>query len=100
MSTVGYGDIYPLTTGAKIYGAAFIIIGVSLLARVVGTFLDRMEVRRTRERQTRMLNQSLVNPAQLAEFDEDGSGIQRFFCLLVFLFFYFILCFVCLYGIV
>jgi voltage-gated potassium channel len=45
MSTVGYGDVYPVTTQGRIVGVALMVVGVSLLGVVTATvarwFIDR-----------------------------------------------------------
>ena len=41
-STVGYGDIAEKTTGTKLLGILFIIIGLSLVAEVAGTFAHKL----------------------------------------------------------
>ncbi len=38
MTTVGYGDLYPITTQGKIFGALTAIWGVMLVAIPVGIF--------------------------------------------------------------
>ena len=37
MSTVGYGDVYPVTTGGRMVAVAMMIVGVSLLGIVSAT---------------------------------------------------------------
>jgi len=74
MSTVGYGDWAPYTNGGRAFGAFFILCGVTLLANfagiVVGYFLQREELLNSQE----FLNNSLVTPEQILDFDMDGDG--------------------------
>jgi len=74
MSTVGYGDWAPYTTSGRAFGSFFILCGVTLLANfagiVVGYFLQREELLNSQE----FLNNSLVTPEQILDFDMDGDG--------------------------
>jgi len=74
MSTVGYGDWAPYTASGRAFGAFFILCGVTLLANfagiVVGYFLQREELLNSQE----FLNNSLVTPEQILDFDMDGDG--------------------------
>ena len=40
LSTVGYGDMYPQTPGGRLFCSLFLLIGVSVLTRVVGTTFE------------------------------------------------------------
>ena len=52
LSTVGYGDITPQTTGGKIFVIVFLIIGIGVLGATINTMLQNLLVRR-QERQYR-----------------------------------------------
>eukprot|EP01084_Bolivina_argentea_P009764 18221_1 len=74
VSTIGYGDLYPQTTGGKIFGSFFIVFGVSLLGRLLnfvleyenGKFLDDMKRRQTFRKK--------MTWGQMVEWDVDGDG--------------------------
>jgi voltage-gated potassium channel len=50
LTTIGYGDIYPVTTAGKIFGAVIAVIGVGFVALpsaiLVGGMMEQMELRR------------------------------------------------------
>ena len=61
LTTVGYGDVTPVTTGGKVFGAAVMIVGVGMVALPTGilasTFAD--ELRRRREDFTEVAGSAL-----------------------------------------
>ncbi|WP_301950640.1 potassium channel family protein [Bacillus sp. V59.32b] len=40
MTTVGYGDFYPTSTGGRIFAMALYIIGIGILGVVIGKIVD------------------------------------------------------------
>ena len=40
LSTVGYGDLYPITTGGRICAAILMIVGIGVFGVIAGTFAD------------------------------------------------------------
>ncbi len=40
LSTVGYGDLYPITTGGRICAAVLMIVGIGVFGVIAGTFAD------------------------------------------------------------
>lgn len=61
LTTVGYGDVTPVTIGGKVFGAAVMIVGVGMVALPTGilasTFAD--ELRRRRESFTELADTAL-----------------------------------------
>ncbi len=45
LSTVGYGDITPQTTGGKVFVIVFLIFGIGILAAAINTMLLSLLVR-------------------------------------------------------
>ena len=54
LTTVGYGDIYPVTTAGRVLGAAIAVLGVGLFALPTGilasAFTEELQKKRRRER--------------------------------------------------
>ena len=42
MSTVGYGDLYPITATGKVVAAMMMVVGVALLGLVSGTLVSAL----------------------------------------------------------
>ena len=80
LTTVGYGDVYPVTLGGRIIGALFLLLSTGLLAVLIGlavaSFTDRLlpDFRLWRERRKRWYIFSTDNAASraLAARLEDG----------------------------
>lgn len=43
LSTVGFGDFYPLSNGERLLGAFVILFGVAIFSIIIGEFLDMIE---------------------------------------------------------
>ena len=52
LTTIGYGDVYPVTAAGKVFGAVIAVIGVGFVALpsaiLVGGMMEQMELRRKR----------------------------------------------------
>jgi voltage-gated potassium channel len=50
LTTIGYGDVYPITTAGRVFGALIAVIGVGFVALpsaiLVGGMMEQMELRR------------------------------------------------------
>lgn len=75
VTTIGYGDFYPQTAGGRLFGTFFIIFGVSLLARLLNTVLDRAAANYEEARLKRITNRKAVTHDSIQEFDEDNDGV-------------------------
>jgi voltage-gated potassium channel Kch len=49
LTTVGYGDIVPVTTGGRLVGAALMLTGVSLIPLVTSVAVSILSVKRTHD---------------------------------------------------
>ncbi|MEX2673146.1 MAG: ion transporter [Phycisphaeraceae bacterium] len=53
LTTVGYGDVYPITTGGKLLGSVIAVLGIGMFALPTGilgaAFVDELAQRRLRE---------------------------------------------------
>merc|ERR1719499_2014875 len=74
MSTVGYGDWAPATAGGRAFAACYILSGVTLLANFAGIVIGYMIKRQELLDSHKFLNESLVTPEQILDFDMDGDG--------------------------
>jgi len=74
MSTVGYGDWAPVSRAGRVFGAFYILAGVSLLANFAGILVDHFIKERELKFSHKFLNNSLVTPKQLLQFDTNGDG--------------------------
>lgn len=70
LTTVGYGDIVPLTTGGKIFGALVMVCGVGIAAMPAGIFASSfVQLVREQEKERRFMarfKNKPINPAALA----------------------------------
>merc|ERR1719464_1305841 len=62
LTTVGYGDVSPTTTGGRAYGIFFILIGVTMLAKLVTVLVEREKRLAKLAQQERCLEVSLSSP--------------------------------------
>ena len=71
LTTVGYGDVVPITTWGKVFGACVTIIGIGMAALPAGILASGLadEMRRKREAQTEAFRSGLVN----ADFQLDDK---------------------------
>jgi len=74
MSTVGYGDWAPSTRWGRAFGSFYILIGVSRLANFAGILVDYFMKERQLKASHDVLNNSLMSPGQLLQFDTNGDG--------------------------
>lgn len=73
MATVGYGDWAPATSAGRCFGGFFLIFGVILLAHFASIVIDFYLRRQELINSTAFLNDSLVTPEQLLDFDMNGD---------------------------
>jgi voltage-gated potassium channel len=73
LTTVGYGDVYPMTTAGRVLGAGIAILGVGLFALPTGilasAFSEELQKRRRKER--------CVCPHCGREVEKQESGVSR-----------------------
>lgn len=74
MATVGYGDCSPSTTGGKVYGMFFAMLGVAALARLGALVVDKVMEDAHQAKMEKILNQTLTSLDELEVFDSDGDG--------------------------
>ena len=86
MSTVGYGDLYPITTTGRVVAVMMMIVGVSLLGLVSATLASALLVRirgeekdDTQELQTRLdsLEAKIDNLTSLLEIEKKSHDSPR-----------------------
>ena len=86
MSTVGYGDLYPVTTTGRVVAVMMMIVGVSLLGLVSATLASALLVRirgeekdDTQELQTRLdsLEAKIDNLTSLLEIEKKSHDSPR-----------------------
>ena len=49
LTTVGYGDIYPITSGGKIFAGIVILVGVGIVAIPTGLFASALSALKDEE---------------------------------------------------
>jgi len=80
LTTVGYGDITPITVGGKIFGSVVMVCGVGIAAMPAGIFASSF-VQLVREQEhERRKKRKMHNRQMLASNDkrsEDDSGLQH-----------------------
>ena len=77
MTTVGYGDLIPVTTGGRIVGAAMMITGLCFLAILTGTFAGWFTSSQERDRELAAIRSDLNQiKIKLAIKDGDGTSIS------------------------
>lgn len=78
LTTVGYGDVTPITTGGKILGAVITILGVGLAALPAGILASGLanELNVRREQLEIEFHQKLIDHD--IDIDEDEDGIEHF----------------------
>jgi hypothetical protein len=83
LSTVGYGDIHPLTPLGKLFAIAIILIGVICFLGVAADIVEFMVERREREKRLAKLNMiigvfySEVGTRLLRKFSSHDPGIEK-----------------------
>ena len=66
--------MFPQTPGGKLFGSFYILVGVSLLARMVSTLLSYVSAKKEEARVKQLTQRSLTSISHLAQFDENGDG--------------------------
>jgi voltage-gated potassium channel len=51
LTTVGYGDVYPVTPEGRLAGAALMILGITLFATITGTITSLLIANREEDQQ-------------------------------------------------
>ncbi|ETO24181.1 VIC family transporter: calcium-activated outward-rectifying potassium ion channel [Reticulomyxa filosa] len=74
LSTIGYGDMAPVTTGGRVFAGFYMLFGISLLTRFVGMGFDRAQSDYEAKMRAIKLERKLASVDEITEFDEDGSG--------------------------
>merc|ERR1719436_1060446 len=80
MTTVGYGEITPVSKGGRGYGMFFILVGVTLLAKLVSLLVEREKRLAKLLQQEASLEVSLSSPYELEDYENflevqgDGGG--------------------------
>tara|TARA_R110002073_G_scaffold13733_2_gene57631 strand:- start:1008 stop:1988 length:981 start_codon:yes stop_codon:yes gene_type:complete len=78
LTTVGYGDVTPITTGGKIFGAGVMILGVGMVALptaiLASTFVD--ELHRRREEFASVVGSALEDGALTGEECEELDALR------------------------
>jgi len=70
LTTVGYGDIFPVTPEGRLAGAALMIVGITLFAAITGTITSFLVVEQASEREGRIDVPGLLR--DLAALRDDG----------------------------
>lgn len=74
ISTVGYGDMHPTTTGSKVFGIVLIVFGIGTFLTIVSN-VTQMLIQRGRER----LRKQRLNMIIGVFFTEVGNNLLRIF---------------------
>lgn len=80
LTTVGYGDISPTTDGGRAYGIFFILIGVTMLAKLVTVLVEREKRIARLAQQAAHLEVSLSSPYELEDYENfihDGIEARK-----------------------
>jgi voltage-gated potassium channel len=70
VTTVGYGDIVPESTGGRIVGAMLMLLGVSLIPTLTGMIVATLVGKRTRLQQEEMNRRADEQAAALERIEE------------------------------
>jgi voltage-gated potassium channel len=73
VSTVGYGDIVPITTEGRIVGTILMITGVSMIPLITSIVVSILTAKRARAQNTAESEQIAALSAQIARLEEQLS---------------------------
>jgi len=74
LSTLGYGGFTASTDGSIVFTMVWVLLGVALMSKVLGDVLQYMADKEQAKIESQIMRTALVDPAQIAELDEDGGG--------------------------
>ena len=74
LTTVGYGDITPITLGGKIFGSVVMVCGVGIAAMPAGIFASSF-VQLVREQEHERRRKLRIRSGKLAEMNSEGQGV-------------------------
>jgi len=74
MSTVGYGDIAPISRSGMWFCAFYILTGVGVLARLGSLLTDSIVEKQSEKVTQKIADEMLMHESQLQEMDMDGKG--------------------------
>jgi len=58
LTTVGYGDLYPVTEVGKIFTAFYVLVGLGVIASFITVSADRLVERGARRREEKLAKKS------------------------------------------
>jgi voltage-gated potassium channel len=82
LTTVGYGDVTPITVGGKVFGACITIIGIGMVALPAGIlasgFSDHLHARRQRFQQQvdRALSDGIISEEEHARLELSRESLS------------------------
>jgi len=74
LTTVGYGDITPITVGGKIFGSVVMVCGVGIAAMPAGIFASSF-VQLVREQEHERRRKLRIRRGKLAVMDSENQGV-------------------------
>jgi voltage-gated potassium channel len=77
VTTVGYGDVVPVTTAGRLVGAALMLTGLSLIPLLVSVVVSILTAKRSREQHERDARNLEELSQRLERIDERLSELQR-----------------------
>ena len=73
-STIGYGDLSPVTRLGRLLGIAFIPVAVAAVGEVLGSVATTLQERRQEQFYKSLLEKEKLNPQRLLQMDTDRNG--------------------------